>query len=294
MKQTGISVFQEPVQTRWKNCLSIFYHDKSRWGFTFQLEVLEWFNFLRTLFISIRKNQATSSTTLPILVDRSPMASYHIFAKDMQNSGHLTIWEADLLRRLVKNWGWIPEHTFFVHTPYKTALKRLKERDRTIEKDIQKDFLWQLELRHRAFIHSGLCGEVHILDGSLSKQELLTSAISEITAIYDRKRVKQRIHRRWPWSLQFHPPQCDWEIKMRIARIMWGPLPRLFAQTLRCHYLVTPSGTSHTSLKVRNLPGDTRSTQNEIPRPGNNTRSRLSLLQNIIWVGRIKRFVIMR
>ena len=33
---------------------------------------------------------------------------------------------------------------------------------------------------------------------------------------------------------------------MRISRIIWGPLPRLFAQTLRCQYLVTPGQTTCT------------------------------------------------
>ena len=69
------------------------------------------------------------------------MAAYYIFAKDMQESGHLTIREISLLRRLAKKWGWIPEHTLFVHTSYKEVLMRVRKRDRTAEKSIQKEFL---------------------------------------------------------------------------------------------------------------------------------------------------------
>ena len=193
LRQGGLSVFQEPVQTRWKKCLSTYYENRSRWGITFQIEVFEWFNLLKPLFAA-KQNHKVSSVKSPILVERSPMAAYHIFAKDMQRSGHVTIWEISILRRLTKKWGWIPEHTFFAHTSYKVALMRLSKRDRTAEKSIQKDFLWQLELRHRAFIHSGLCGKVHILDGSLSKQDLLISTISEIAAIHDSKCVRDHSH----------------------------------------------------------------------------------------------------
>ena len=68
---------------------------------------------------------------------------------------------------------------------YKEALKRLKKRDRTAERDIKEESLRSLELRHRAFIQSGLCGKVHVLDGSLSKQELLTSSMVKIDATRD-------------------------------------------------------------------------------------------------------------
>ena len=144
------------------------------------------------------------------------MAAYHIFAKDMQRSGDLTIWEMNLLRRLVKNWGWIPEHTFFIHTPSEEALKRLHKRDRTAEKNIKEKFLWELELRHRAFIQSGLCGHVHILDGSLSKEELLTSALSEIDAICESKRERKWIRLLWPRS-----PVPKWS--HRAPRQRWTP-----------------------------------------------------------------------
>ena len=144
------------------------------------------------------------------------MAAYHIFAKVMQRSGHLNIWEMGLLRRLVEKKGWIPEHTFFIHTPYKEALKRLKKRNRRAEKNIKEDFLWQIELRHRAFIQSGLCGNVHILDGSLSKRELLISAISEIEVIRNSTRERQRVQWTWPWP---RSPTLWWTNR---ADIIWA------------------------------------------------------------------------
>ena len=82
-----------------------------------------------------------------------------------------------------KPMGLIPEHTFLVQTPYTEALRWMKERDRKAEENVKDEFLYQLELRHQAFIQSRLCGEVHILNGSLSKQELLTSALAEIDGI---------------------------------------------------------------------------------------------------------------
>jgi len=45
------------------------------------------------------------------------------------------------------------------------------------------ELLRQLELRHEAFMRSRFCGMVHVLDGRLGKEELVSQAIAKIKDI---------------------------------------------------------------------------------------------------------------
>ena len=150
----------------------------------------------------------------------------------------MTMWEMDLLRRLMNQCGWTPEHTIIIHTPYKDASKRLQLRARAAEKNIKLEFLQQIEFRHEAFLKSGLCGKVHILDGTLSKEELLASAMAKVDII-------QREKTSWWWTVRsslkiplIDLSNVDREIKMATFRIILGPLPQLIAQTFRGTYFV--------------------------------------------------------
>ena len=91
LQNAGLMVYQEPVGTRWKEHLSTFYENKARWGFTFQIEVLQWFIHLQSLlWIKGIGHPGKYQTSLK-LVERSPMAAYHIFAKNMWRMGNLTM-----------------------------------------------------------------------------------------------------------------------------------------------------------------------------------------------------------
>jgi len=45
------------------------------------------------------------------------------------------------------------------------------------------ELLRQLELRHEAFMRSRFCGMVHVLDGRLGKEELVSQAIAKMKDI---------------------------------------------------------------------------------------------------------------
>ena len=116
------------------------------------------------------------------------------------------------------------------------------------------EFLEQLEFRHRAFIHSGLCGKVHILDGTLSKKELLAKAIEEIGAIRQSKSWIWRFCSTWISLPIIDAPHFDKETQMRTFRMILGPLPSIFARTIRGQYPVAQKrrtlkeGYTHTSV----------------------------------------------
>merc|ERR1740137_475030 len=46
LKNAGYTVFEEPVESRWGKHLATLYSDQKRWGFTFQVEVIDWYKHL--------------------------------------------------------------------------------------------------------------------------------------------------------------------------------------------------------------------------------------------------------
>jgi len=113
-------------------------------------------------------------------VERSPISTYEIFGRNLREMGNLTEWELKLLGKVVESWAWTPEHTFYVKTPYTEAYERLKVRGRDGEENVPMELLRQLELRHEAFTKSRFCGKVHVLDGGVSKEELVAQAIAKM------------------------------------------------------------------------------------------------------------------
>lgn len=184
LEEAGYWVAQEPVKERWGKHLGTLYSDQKRWGFTFQVEVVDWYKHLVQLLQRTSEMPAVGGGNPPIkIVERSPVSTYQIFGKNLRQQGNLNEWEMKLLGKIVESWAWVPEHTFYVKTPYRVAYGRVNERNRSGEEDVPLDLIRQLEIRHEAFISSRFCGKVHILDGRLSKADLVAQAISKLDAI---------------------------------------------------------------------------------------------------------------
>lgn len=184
LQKAGYIVYEEPVESRWAEHLVTLYSDPKRWGFTFQIEVIDWY---KQLVFDLQKKAdepavGGGASQLKI-VERSPISTFEIFGKNLKMMGNMTDWEMKLLGKVVKSWAWIPEHTFYVKTPYREAYKRLKIRGREGEENVPIELLRQLELRHDAFTRSRYCGAVHVLDGRLSKDDLVAAVIKKIKSL---------------------------------------------------------------------------------------------------------------
>lgn len=197
LKKAGYIVYEEPVESRWAEHLVRLYSDQKRWGFTFQIEVVDWYKHLvGDLQNSIGKPGGGENVIPLKIVERSPISTYEIFGKNLKNMGNMNKWEMKLLGKVVESWAWIPEHTFYIKTPYADAYERLKIRGREGEEDVPIELLRQLELRHEAFTKSKYCGMVHVLDGRLSREDLVAEAIEKIkvlkygaNSVFSRSRV---------------------------------------------------------------------------------------------------------
>jgi len=184
LKKLGYTVFEEPVESRWAEHLITLYSDQKRWGFTFQIEVVDWYKHIVTDLQKRASEPAVGGGVSQLkIVERSAISTYEIFCKNLREMGNISEWEMKLLGKVVDSWAWTPEHTFYVKTPYIEAYERLKIRAREGEENVPLELLRNLELRHEEYARSKHCGVVHVLDGRQSKEALVAEALAKLRKI---------------------------------------------------------------------------------------------------------------
>tara|TARA_Y100000389_G_C17463148_1_gene523323 strand:+ start:3202 stop:3750 length:549 start_codon:yes stop_codon:yes gene_type:complete len=128
LAREGYTVFFEPID-QWKH-LSKFYQDRKRWGFTFQIEVLNSF--------SKCPNDGM------VVCERSPWESYNIFSKMLVSNGEMNADEFELYGKLYDTLAWKPDLFIYLRTSPETCMARIRERDRHCESNINMEYLQYL------------------------------------------------------------------------------------------------------------------------------------------------------
>jgi len=195
LQKAGHIVYEEPMESRWAEHLVTLYSDPKRWGFTFQVEVVDWY---KHLIPNLQKKLCMpgGGENQFKIVERSPISTYEIFGKNLKKMGNMTDWEMKLLGKVVESWAWIPEHTLYIKTPYTEAYERLKSRGRQGEENVPIELLRQLELRHEAYTNSKYCGAVHELDGMKSKEDVVAEAkliINQLQSKKNKRLIRSRV-----------------------------------------------------------------------------------------------------
>jgi deoxyadenosine/deoxycytidine kinase len=126
------------------NLLELFYSDPKRWAYTFQT-----YAFLSRLQA---QTSAAPDNVDVIVMERSVMADYHIFAKNCYKTGLFSEIEWSLYRQW---FAWLAqqfppqfEGTIYLRTSPDVCLHRLKKRARGEESTIPLEYLQQLHSRH--------------------------------------------------------------------------------------------------------------------------------------------------
>ena len=156
------------MDDRWKLPLQAFYKDPLLGGFALQIEVLDWFRWLRDNVLgnpqpipdqdSGHPRRGTDFDTPTVhqqwlsIVERSPWAGYYVFSMNLHANGLLPTRALSLLHEVASVWGWIPDITLYVDTPWMVALERVKHRGRECENEIPANLLQQLENRYEKLI----------------------------------------------------------------------------------------------------------------------------------------------
>lgn len=126
------------------NLLELFYSDPKRWAYTFQT-----YAFLSRLQA---QTSAVSDNVDVIVMERSVMADYHIFAKNCYKTGLFS----DVEWALYRQWfAWLTKQfppqfdgTIYLRTSPAVCLHRLRKRARGEEGSIPLEYLQQLHSRH--------------------------------------------------------------------------------------------------------------------------------------------------
>ena len=163
---TGLAGFiPEPVsiwQNRYdENLLELFYSDKKRWAFTFQLAA----------FTTRAKTWADVMALLDhskVFLDRSIYADRYIFAKSLHLEGAMTDTEykiyTDMWDWMEFNWCVEPTKIIYVKTPPELCLERIDERNRGEEAGVPIEYLRDIHQMHEEWLSEK--DNVITIDGS--------------------------------------------------------------------------------------------------------------------------------
>lgn len=129
LQECGYDVFFEPIE-EWEH-LAEFYRDKSRWAFTFQVEVLHSFT------------KCCDSDKI-IICERSPWESDKIFSKTLVEDGSMSMNEYNLFKKIYEQLAWKPDIFIYLKTTPDICMKRIMERNRNCESTISMEYLEHL------------------------------------------------------------------------------------------------------------------------------------------------------
>jgi len=176
--ESEFTVIQEPVATVWAKYLPLLYGDSKRWGMTFQMEALHWFNKLRTQILPELGEQKV------IIVERSPQSSTKIFARNMKENSIITEWEHDVIARFFKAIEWKPCSSIYLQLDADTCVKRIRERAREGEEGIERKLVQELNKYHDEVWAENKDPEIEVscIDASLPIEEVARQAKSIIMA----------------------------------------------------------------------------------------------------------------
>lgn len=151
-----VPCFPEPVE-KWSDLLALYYASPPDWAFPFSMKVL----------LSFRA-PARHPTCI---VERSPLASRHVFSQLLYNEGILNCHEWELFKEYHDVLAWKPDLIFFVDTPADTCLERISRRGRDCEKGIDLPYLRRVEFQYANMLRYADVPVVRF-DGTLPPEEL--------------------------------------------------------------------------------------------------------------------------
>ena len=144
----GLKVKREPIE-KWP--LELFYNDKTRWGLTFQLVVLQ------------------TLTTEPgfVIHERSPLSSKNVFWELMEK----TDVEDQVFQRAYDTIGWGPDVYILIDKPPETCFNHIQTRDQAGDSSVSLEYLQLLDEKYQKMFDSITCPKFRI-NGSDSVEKV--------------------------------------------------------------------------------------------------------------------------
>ena len=150
LEKKGFTVKKEPIE-EWP--LDQYYNDPKRWGFLFQMAVLQ-------------SHSKTIDTDLCIY-ERSPGSGIHVFWPIMEKD----LTEDVIYREYYKKLGWQPDIYILIDKSPDICYQHLEERGQTGDNGIQLDYLLKLSKQYEKYFKNLSCKKFKI-DGNKSIQDV--------------------------------------------------------------------------------------------------------------------------
>lgn len=162
----GVRCFPEPVD-EWNELLALQYESPEEWAFPFALKVL----------LSFREPMRHDTC----IVERSPLASRHVFSQLMYNEGILNCQEWELFKEYHDVLAWKPDVILFIDTPAEVCLERIAERGRECERSVDLQYLKRVDFQYTNMLRYADVPVVRF-DGTLPPEELHARVVAEAQA----------------------------------------------------------------------------------------------------------------
>lgn len=139
-REFNIDVFLEPVD-EWTSILDKYYNNKSRWGLTLNLTVLNSFN---KMYNNINKEVS--------LFERSQLSCKYIFMKSGIDNGLFTPEEINVFDYYFNIINKNPDVIIYIKTDPEVAFNRIIKRGRECESSIELEYIKDIDDKYNDFI----------------------------------------------------------------------------------------------------------------------------------------------
>ena len=184
-RMSNVATILEPVED-WSNWLTKMYADPKRWSFAFNLKVI-----LTLAHWPAAAKMAEMNGNSLVVFERSPLACKHIFCCAQFDRGELTSDELDLLDETHGFLGWEPDIVIYLYADPDVCDQRMRQRDRTSERSIDKTYIKELSGKYEELFGSGCKTTVIRIDVSSSDKDAVSDKVCDILEKLREQRSKK-------------------------------------------------------------------------------------------------------
>lgn len=149
LEKQGYRVKREPIE-QWP--LELFYSNPERWGFLFQMKIL----------------QTLTCDDDTLIYERCPQSSHDVFWKLMKKTQE----EDDVYNTAYKSQGWGPDVYIYIHTPPQVCKERINIREQSGDWGVDLKYLKDLNDKYLDMYNNLTCKK-HMIDGTMSQYDIL-------------------------------------------------------------------------------------------------------------------------
>lgn len=190
-QETRLPIFLEPVD-EWKDWLTLFYSDPSRWGMSFNMNVLLTFN-------KWKNNSFTS------IYERSPISNRFVFSQLQYDNNCMQDIELKMFERVYDKLAWTPDVVIYIRTDPEVSMARMQARARKCEDSVPLEYIKSVHNKYEEILNNSSyngnepfnylddkyitsdkkkCRIIHV-DGNKSADEVFTDVKAWVEAYMD-------------------------------------------------------------------------------------------------------------